>query len=151
MPKKRDFVAPSSDLAQGLNNFDVLGPCVKWTRKHVQSHRGQGLDATVRATRLRGDVLLQHGGKQHTALVPLSSHAKNGVPVVTPTAPWSEKLLAQRVKQGLHQSCKEHKPFLREEMLDFVNKGFFTLSPWRLVKDLPGLRVSPLGIMPQRE
>ena len=36
-------------------------------------------------------------------------------------------------------------------MLDFVNKGFFTLSPWRLVKDLPGLRVSPLGITPQRE
>ena len=36
-------------------------------------------------------------------------------------------------------------------MLDFVNKGFFTLSPWCLVKDLPGLRVSPLGIMPQRE
>ena len=36
-------------------------------------------------------------------------------------------------------------------MLDFVNKGFFTLSPWRLVKDLPGLQVSPLGIMPQRK
>ena len=101
--------------------------------------------------RPRGDVLLQHGGKQHTALVPLSSCAKNGVPVVTSTAPWSEKLLAQRVKRGSHQSCEEHKPFLREEMLDFVNKGFFTLSPWRLVKDLPGLRVSPLGIMPQCE
>ena len=40
MPKKRDFVAPSSDLTQGLNNFDVLGPCGKWTRKCVQSHRG---------------------------------------------------------------------------------------------------------------
>jgi hypothetical protein len=35
-------------------------------------------------------------------------------------------------------------------MLDFVNKGFFTLLPWRLVKHLPGLRVSPLGIIPQR-
>ena len=57
--------------------------------------------------------------------------------------------MAQRVKRGLHQSCEEHKPFLREEMLDFVNKGFFTLLPWHLVKDLPGLRVSPLGITPQ--
>ena len=105
----------------------------------------------VRATRPRGDVLLQHGGKQHTASVLLSSCAKNGVPVVTSTPPWSEKLLAQRVKRGLHQSCKEHKPFLREEMLDFVEKGFFTLSPWRLVKDPPGLWVSPLGIIPQRK
>ena len=96
-----------------------------------------------------GDVLPQHGGKQHTASVVLTSCAKNGVPVVTPTAPWSKKLLTQRVKQGSHQACEEHKPFLQEEMLDFVNKGFFTLSPWRLVKDLPGLWVSPLGIMPQ--
>ena len=68
-----------------------------------------------------------------------------------PPPPWSEKLLAQRVKQGSHQSCKEHKPFLREEMLDFVEKGFFTLLPWRLVKNLPGLWVSPLGIIPQRK
>ena len=34
-------------------------------------------------------------------------------------------------------------------MLDFVNKGFFILLPWHLVKDLPGLWVSPLGIMTQ--
>ena len=123
--------------------------------KHIKLHSrlflSGGLDAAVRATRPRGDVLPQHSGKQHTPSVPLSSHAKNGVPVVTSTTPWSKKLLAQRVKRGSHQSCKEHKPFLREEMLDFVNKGFFTLSPWRLVKDPPGLQVSPLGIMPQRK
>ena len=95
--------------------------------------------------------MLQHDGKQHTVLVLLTSYAKNGVPVVTSTAPWSKKLLAQRVKRGSHQSCEEHKSFLREEMLDFVEKGFFTLLPWRLVKNLPGLRVSPLGIIPQRE
>ena len=59
--------------------------------------------------------------------------------------------MTQCVKQGSHQSCKEHKPFPREEMLDFVNKGFFTLLPWRLVEDPPGLCVSPLGIMPQRK
>ena len=82
------------------------------------------------------------------ALVSLTSCAKNGVPVVTSTAPWSKKLLHQCIKQGSHQSCKDHKPFLQEEMLDFVNKGFFTLLPWCLVKDLPGLRVSPLGIIP---
>ena len=84
-------------------------------------------------------------------MIPLTSHAKNGVPVVTSAAPWSKKLLTQCVKQGSHQSCEEHKPFLQEEMLDFVNKGFFTLSPWHLAKDLPGLWVSPLGIMPQHE
>ena len=127
---------------------DSLGEHAKL---HSRLFLSGGLDATVRATRPWGDVLPQHGGKQHTALVLLSSHAKNGVPVVTSAAPWSKKLLAQRVKQGSHQSCKEHKPFLREEMLDFVNKGFFTLLPWRLVKDLPSLWVSPLGITPQRK
>jgi len=34
-------------------------------------------------------------------------------------------------------------------MLDFVNKGFFILLSWSLVKDLPSLRVSPLAITPQ--
>ena len=125
---------------------DSLGEHAKL---HSRLFLSGDLDAAVRSTRPRGDVLLQHGEKQHAASVPLSSCAKNGVPVVTSTASWSEKLLAQHVKRGSHQSCKEHKPFLREEMLDFVNKGFFTLSPWHLVKDPPGLRVSPLGIMPQ--
>ena len=36
-------------------------------------------------------------------------------------------------------------------MLDFVNQGFFAVAPWRLVKNQPGLRVSPLGIIPQCE
>ena len=138
----------SLHLAQITTAPDSLG---KHAKLHSRLFLSGGSDAVVRATCPRGDVLLQHGGKQHTALVLLSSCAKNGVPVVTSTAPWSEKLLAQWVKRGSHQSCEEHKPFLREEMLDFVNKGFFTLLPWRLVKDPPGLRVSPLGIIPQRE
>ena len=63
---------------------DSLG---KHAKLHSRLFLSGGLDTTVQATRPRGDVLPQHSKKQHTALVPLSSCAKNGVPVVTPTAP----------------------------------------------------------------
>ena len=36
-------------------------------------------------------------------------------------------------------------------MLDFVQKGYWFLLPYRLVKHLKHLRLSPLGVVPQRE
>ena len=36
-------------------------------------------------------------------------------------------------------------------MLEFVQKGFWVLLPYRLVKKLRRLRLSPLGIVPQRD
>jgi hypothetical protein len=38
---------------------------------------------------------------------------------------------------------------MHEEMADFVIKGFWTVLPFDLVKDLPNLWLSPLGIVPQ--
>jgi hypothetical protein len=36
-------------------------------------------------------------------------------------------------------------------MLEFAHSGFWTLLPYRLVKHMPNLRLSPLGIIPQRD
>jgi hypothetical protein len=36
-------------------------------------------------------------------------------------------------------------------MLEFVNKGFWTIVPYRLIKTMDNLRLSPLGIIPQRD
>jgi hypothetical protein len=35
-------------------------------------------------------------------------------------------------------------------MANFVRKGFWTVLPYHLVKRLQGLRLSPLGSVPQR-
>ncbi len=36
-------------------------------------------------------------------------------------------------------------------MTDFVNKGYWIVLPYQQVRNLPNLRLSPLGVVPQRE
>jgi hypothetical protein len=35
-------------------------------------------------------------------------------------------------------------------MADYIEKGFWVVLPYHLVKDLPNLRLSPIGVVPQR-
>jgi hypothetical protein len=44
-----------------------------------------------------------------------------------------------------------HKAFIREELAEFIECGYWTVLPYRLIKDLPNLRLSPLGIKEERE
>jgi hypothetical protein len=53
--------------------------------------------------------------------------------------------------RGSHASTKEHEVFLRVEMSDMVSKGFWIVIPYSQVRSLPGLRISPLGVVPQRD
>jgi hypothetical protein len=66
------------------------------------------------------------------------------------TPPWSPELRQAHLDRGSHQSCEDHFDFLREEMLKFAENGFWTLVPYCLVLALANLRLSPLGIIPQR-
>jgi hypothetical protein len=79
---------------------------------------------------------------------------KRGANVVLQTPPWNLERLEATLKQGPHKSSEQHAAFLREELLDFVQKGFWTILPWRLVKKykrlLRLLRISPMGVVPQR-
>lgn len=85
----------------------------------------------------------------HPAAPLLHRIAKNGAPVVISTEPWSKETLDARAERGSHTSADDHKEFLVEEYLDFGRKGFWVLLPYELVKDEPGLRLSPLGVVPQ--
>lgn len=53
--------------------------------------------------------------------------------------------------QGCHRSANEHKAFIREEMSDFMDNGFYAVLPYSKVRLLPGLRLSPLGIKEERD
>ena len=80
-------------------------------------------------------------------LVCLRSH---GMPVVTRSPGWSAPLVQDRLHRGSHKSSDEHLDFVRDEMADFARKGFWTVLPYSHVKRLRGLRLSPLGCIPQR-
>jgi hypothetical protein len=55
-----------------------------------------------------------------------------------------------RMKRGPHQSAQAHIEFLREEMLDFIKKGFWLLLPYSELRPLLNLIIHPIGVVPQR-
>jgi hypothetical protein len=71
--------------------------------------------------------------------------------VVHLTEPWTEDLKDKRFQRGPHKSAEEQIKFLQEEYVDFCKKGFWMLLPYKVVQCLPGLQLSPHGVVPQRE
>jgi hypothetical protein len=70
------------------------------------------------------------------------------VPVMTP--PWTRSQLVQAAQRGSHTSAKDHAEFVGEEMVAFAQQGFWTVLPLEVAYTLPHLRLSPLGVVPQR-
>ena len=99
----------------------------------------------------RSDIPEDIGSLPHKAAPLLARLRLHGAPVVLASAPWSPELLHKRFKRGPHKSADDYAEFLQEEFLEFVQKGFWMLLPWEDVKDLPGLRLSPIGVVPQRD
>ena len=67
------------------------------------------------------------------------------------TKPWGASRKIAALKRGPHKSAKEHVQFLREEYSAMIKKGHWTLLPAQLLISHPDLRLSPLGVVPQRD
>jgi hypothetical protein len=65
--------------------------------------------------------------------------------------PWSFAQKAEALTRSPHQSALQHIPFICQEFVDMIRKGQWTLLPARLVLDDLQLRLSPLGVVPQRD
>ena len=102
---------------------------------------------------LRGRSYLSAGleGVDHPA-IPLLRHWRDyGVPVLSSEAPWSTETKDQCILRGCHQSATLHSDFLREEMTEFIESGFWAVLPYRQVRDLPALMLSPAAVKEERE
>ena len=75
----------------------------------------------------------------------------NGAPVLQATKPWSREEISVALARGSHQSALSHLEFLRDEMADNIEQGYWTILPYSTVLTLSHLRLSPLGIVPQRD
>jgi len=135
---------------------DELG---KLVRKHTELFQAKDWRSFVTYLRGRGDLQPNADSlKDHHAHGLLKVLAMTRAPAVLRTKPWSEARIESALKRGPHQSCNEHLDFLREELLDFVRKGFWVLLPYQTFKEkmksqgvLKKLRLAPLGVVPQRE
>ena len=82
----------------------------------------------------------------------LLKHYKNrGAPVKFSTMDWSRERISQALARGAHQSCMAYVDFLCDEFVDMIQKGQFVILPASEAMKLPGLRISPPGVVPQAE
>ncbi|KAL3816142.1 hypothetical protein ACHAXA_001629 [Cyclostephanos tholiformis] len=82
----------------------------------------------------------------------LLCHYKHfGAPVKFSTPPWTRHQLQRALSRGPHKSAHEYQDYLAEEFVDMINKGQWVVLPFSSVRHLPGLRISPPGVIPQRD
>ena len=81
----------------------------------------------------------------------LDEFRRLGVPVLSSTHEWSLPARDRAVQRGSHQLAQQHVEFTKEEMVDMIQKHYWIVLPYHLVRRLPNLRISPLGVVPQRE
>lgn len=110
---------------------------VSWPR-YAQKARGRKR-LSRRVKRLR-----------HRAATYLERLRRQGAQAKVSGPPWSLEHLERCIARGPHKSAKDEADFVRNEMADFCDKGFYTVLPFDMVQDLPNLRLSPLGVVPQR-
>lgn len=134
-------IAPS-----GTNIPTELGKLIV---RDTELLRKLGWKKLVASRRKRGDFGdMRH--LLHPAKNLLQHYKSNGVPVMFHGQPWNQEELNTAMKRGPHKSANEHVEFLCEDFADMIDKDQWLILPFEEVKDLPGLRLSPPGVIPQR-
>ena len=103
----------------------------------------------VKRKRGRGDFS-DLGNVDHPARRLLGLLKSTGAPVKSSCPPWPRHRLLEAIRRGPHKSCNEYIDFLEEEFIDMMEKGQWVILPESIARDLPGLQVSPPGVVPQR-
>ena len=127
---------------------DELGKMININVLNLERH---GWSEMVRLAENDGDLRISGVTNEHPATPLLQHIGRSGVPVKMETPPWTQEVKDERFAYGSHNSCREHLEFLREEMLEFAKKGFWLLLPYSRVREMERLRLSPMGIIPQRD
>lgn len=87
----------------------------------------------------------------HKAARLLNHLGTRGASVTTRTQPWSREQRDQAMARGPHKSSHGEREFVSKEMLDFCRQGYWVVLPYSAVADWLHLRISPLGVVPQRD
>ena len=87
----------------------------------------------------------------HRARGLLERYASDGVPVILNTEPWTFEAKDAVMLRGNHPSTAAFSNFITSEMTDMRSKGMFVILPYKALRHLDPLRISPLGCVPQRE
>ena len=87
----------------------------------------------------------------HPAACMLSRFQKSGTPALLESDPWAPSWIKAALKQGPHRFCIQGIDFLREEYSDMIEKQQWIFLPAKMIQDMFGLQLSPLGLVPQQD
>ena len=139
-PPAKRLRVPAPGLSQDL------GKCIA---RDVELVQKLGWNNFVRQRRGRGDLSVSN--VPHPAARLLHHYKHHGAPVKLSSKNWTNSQLNRAINRGPHQSCHQHLEFLEEEFQDMINKDQWVILPFSIAKTLPGLRLSPPGVIPQRD
>ena len=124
----------------------------KLITQHTKTLRQLGWRGFIRSLQLPLDTHPHLRSIPHPANIYLHNLATHGVPAPSQSPPWSRQMLQQTLRRGAHMSAQcLYKEFLHDEFLDMVRKGYWSILPFDAVCHLPHLKLSPAGVVPQRE
>ena len=154
-PERRQPVATSSSqinnkrTATDISNAETtLGKLAQELACRVKKF---GWQATIAELHGESNITSTVGQLPHRAARLLKHLRLRGASVPMTTAPWSRARCDAAVARGSHQSSHSERAFVAEEMLDFCQQGYWVVLPYDVAVTLPGLRISPLGVVPQRD
>ena len=123
---------------------DWLGTLVNALSCKLQSTKSW--EDFIKETRDKPHLSQSINNIQHPARPYLQELLDLGVEVHVGGEPWSQDQLQQCLDHGAHQSVQAHSSFVRDELADNIESGFWVILPFNLIKDLPNLHLSPLGL-----
>ena len=148
MPVKRPAPEPASPPAPKRAAADLAQPVPpdlgEFVARDVLLLRQLGWHGLVSCRRSLNNI-------NHPAQRLLHLYKHRGVPVKFSTPPWTCHQIERALLRGQHKSCNDYIDFLNTKFVDMISKGQWLVLPYSDVKDLPGLRLSPPGVVPQRE
>ncbi len=150
-PPWRDATDPSDRRKRNASQISqaerTLGKLASSTAVAVEQ---MGWANFVEKARGKSNLADEVGFLPHKAARLLDHLRKRGASVVTSPAPWGTQRCDDAVQRGPHKSSHEEREFVAKEILDFCAQGYWAVLPYQLVRHWRGLRISPLGVVPQR-
>ena len=125
-----------------------LGECI---HRDIELLERVGWQKIVKERREGGDLADLSNVDNHPARRLLMLYKHRGVPVKFSSPKWSRSKIKAALSRGAHKSCNEHIDFLNEEFVDMIRKGQWVILPASMAMELEGLRLSPPGVIPQRD
>ena len=131
-------------------HLDRLGKLASLAKTSLYQHHKGDFERFARQCRGQ-QCLADTKSLPHPAGPFLEKLRKHGLPVVLKTQPWTIAARDEAKEYGAHSSANEHKDFLHDELADMVEAGHWFVLPYSTVRHATDLRISPLGVVPQRD